>query len=121
MKAKTKRGKRVYEIYKALGFKAHVDFAKRLGVSKAAVGQWFKGNTEPDPKHLIKLMIAFPEINKNYLLFGKKPMFESASTLEFMEQKRQIEALQRENERLREIISNLVNTVDVLHKFYEIS
>lgn len=121
MSVNTERGKRVYEIYKALGFRAYIDFAKRLGVSKAAVGQWFNGKAEPDPKHLIKLMMSFPEINKNYLLFGQKPIFENTSTLEFMEQKRQIEMLQRENERLREMISSLVNTVDVLHKFYKIS
>lgn len=121
MKTLANTGKRVYEIYNALGFKTHLDFAKKIGISKAAVGQWFKGKVEPDPKYLIRLMVAFPEINKNFLLFGQRPIFEKMSAMEYNEHALQIKALQRENERLREIIANLVNTVDVLNKFYQAS
>ena len=119
-KDQTEIGHRIFEIYLALGYKSHRDFAKKIGISKVAVGQWFKGQVEPDPKHLLNLMKVFPEINKNFLLFGHRPVFESSTSKEHTVLIRRIKTLERENERLREIIANLTNTVEVLYKFYQV-
>ena len=121
MKPPKETGKRVFKIYKALGFKSYLDFAKRIGISKAAVGQWFNGKVEPDPKYLIKLMKVYPEINKNFLLFGKLPVLDLTATQQYKERNEEIDSLKKENERLREIIDELTNTINVLHKFYNVS
>jgi transcriptional regulator with XRE-family HTH domain len=121
MKPPKETGQRIFQIYKALGFKSYSDFAKRIGISKAAVGQWFNGKVEPDPRYLIKLMKVFPEVNKNFLLFGKPPVLELAATQQYKERNEEIESLKKENERLREMIADLTNTINVLHKFYKVS
>ncbi len=106
-------GKRFLGIYELKGVKSKTEFGRMFGVSKSTAEHWFSSQIEPSPKNIIKMFTLFPDINKNWLLFGEEPiLLNQPKKLSTAETK--LEMLERENEILRKHIKALENIIVLL-------
>ncbi len=53
------------------------DFAKNINVSRSTVYQYMDGQIEPKPAIKLKILELYPEVNANWLLFGRGTMKET--------------------------------------------
>lgn len=55
------------------------DFAQKMGYTSVSLSQLLNGHREVSRPFLDKLFINFPNINKEYLLYGKGEMFTNVT------------------------------------------
>ena len=89
-------GTRLDEFGRSKGFKSQEDFAQSFGMTQKNITSWIAGSV-PSPKNLDKITKAYPELNRDWLLYGTGSMIleKSAKELELM---RKIEAVVKEKE-----------------------
>jgi hypothetical protein len=57
------------------------EFSKKTAVPKSTLTEMLKGENEPSFKNILKIIVAFPQMNSDWLLLGEgemlKPNFET--------------------------------------------
>ena len=106
-------GKSFLTLYELKKFRSKAAFAKAFGVSKSAPEHWLSGQLNPSPKHIIKMFTLFPDINKNWFLYGEEPIFINHPAKQSPEEAK-IEMLERENNILKKHIEALENIISLL-------
>lgn len=97
-------GDRIDKLLREKGM-TYAETAKKLGVTKSAVGLWTANRNSISPKHIIQMFLLFPDMNLRWLLTGHGDML-------FNEQPKQthkdkiIEGLRYENRLLYRMIDH---------------
>lgn len=73
-KIKTQLGQRLTKLRKHLGYEDRKELASVLGVHKDTLGNYERGDREPDLKFLVKYISRF-KVNLNWIADGKGEMF----------------------------------------------
>lgn len=56
-------------------------FADSIGISRASINHILNGRNKPSLDMLMKILERFPEINSDWLIFGKSPMYKSEKSI----------------------------------------
>lgn len=77
-------------------------FAEDLGISPASLSSIFNGRTKPTINHVDAIVIAFPNINLRWLMYGEGDMFvaENNTSAASSEQKASTTAFSQQEEQL---------------------
>lgn len=62
--------KRIFEFVDAKGF-TQEQFGQKLMLSRAAISAWKTGTIQPNGDRVIDILIAYPDIDANWLIRGK--------------------------------------------------
>ena len=60
----------------------HSQFADEIGVQRSSISHVLPGRNKPSFEFLQKLFQAYPQINADWLIIGREPMFLSANNSE---------------------------------------
>lgn len=81
-----------------------VQFASDIGLTKATVTQWIKGQTEPSAGHEKRILLTFRQFNPFWLWgISTEPMYRETSKIE---KRASIELIEKENVWLREQLAD---------------
>lgn len=61
--------RRIFEFISQKGY-TQQEFGDRLMLSRAAISAWKNGSSQPDGDRIIEILIAYPEIDANWLIRG---------------------------------------------------
>jgi transcriptional regulator with XRE-family HTH domain len=56
-------------------------FADEIGVQKSSISHIISGRNNASLDFIQKVLVTYPEVNMDWLMFGKGPLFKSAETL----------------------------------------
>lgn len=103
-------GTRLEEFRVFKRFKTQEEFAQTFGMSQKNIASWIAGST-PNATNIKKIVTAHPELNEDWLLFGRGDMIKPPKEKKPVDD-RYIESLEREvsslrenNEMLKELLS----------------
>jgi len=65
---------RILIILNELGIN-HSQFADEIGVQRSSISHVLSGRNKPSFEFLQKLILAYPQINADWLIIGREPMF----------------------------------------------
>lgn len=74
---RTTVAQRIEQLIKSSGLKTG-DFANRVGIQKSAVSHLTSGRNKPSFEVISNMLIAFPELNPDWLILGSEPMLRDA-------------------------------------------
>jgi len=66
---------RIQLLVKALNYTA-AQFADEVGVQKSGISHIISGRNNPSLDFIQKILLRFPEVNMDWLMFGKGPVFK---------------------------------------------
>ena len=69
---------RIEQLIESSGLKTG-DFANRVGIQKSAVSHLTSGRNKPSFEVISNMLIAFPELNPDWLILGIEPMLRDAN------------------------------------------
>ena len=49
--------------------------ADAIGVQRSGISHFFSGRNKPSLEFILKILAFFPDVNPDWLLFGKEPVF----------------------------------------------
>ena len=102
---------RLNKIAEYYNLNSYSDFSKRTGIKHQTVSNYLKGKQKPDADKLAMIIIAFDEIDPNWLLTGRGHMLKKDNV-------KNIETLDDENsfseEKLQIVIDGLLNHEEFL-------
>lgn len=109
---------RVIELAEYYGVSKPSEFAKKTGFSHQVATNYLKGKRNPTRESINTILVAFPEINGEWLLTGEGPMLKtvvSRSVVEKIIPDEIINELDRENLEKKKIETEL----ELMKKLYQ--
>ena len=82
---------RILKIMQSEGL-TNVEFAEKLGISTSSLSHIFGGRNKPSLDVVLRILMAYPTINPNWLLFEKGEMISGASNVFQMNENREFAA-----------------------------
>lgn len=107
---------RVKEIAEYYRVSKPSEFAKKTGFSHQVSSNYLKGNRNPTRESINTILVAFPEINSDWLLAGIGPMLKTKhQTPEIVEEsKNTAEYFKMKTELLQELIKGKDELIEML-------